>query len=33
MIYSNVCIPNKAEDLNLSAFNIIAGINESKALI
>ena len=30
---SNVCIPNKAEDLNLSVFNIITGINESKALI
>ena len=29
--FSNkVCVPNKAEDLNLSMFNMIAGINESK---
>ena len=27
-----VCIPNKTEDLNLSVFNIITEINESKAL-
>ena len=27
-----VCIPNKAEDLNLSIFNMITGINESKTL-
>ena len=27
---SKVCIPNKTEDINLSAFNIITGINESK---
>ena len=27
-----VCIPNKTEDLNLSVFNMIRGINESKAL-
>ena len=26
------CIPNKTEDLNLSVFNVIAGINESKTL-
>ena len=26
------CVPNKTEDLNLSVFNMIAGINESKAL-
>ena len=24
--------PNKTEDLNLSVFNIIAGVNESKTL-
>ena len=29
---SKVCVPNKTEDLNLSAFNMITGINESKAL-
>ena len=29
--FSNkVCVPNKAEDLNLSMFNMITGINESK---
>ena len=27
-----VCVPNKTEDLNLSVFNVIAGINESKIL-
>ena len=27
-----VCVPIKTEDLNLSVFNMIAGINESKAL-
>ena len=27
-----LCIPNKTEDLNLSVFNIITGINESKTL-
>ena len=27
-----VCIPNKREDLNLSFFNMITGINESKTL-
>ena len=27
-----VCIPNKTEDLNLSVFNRITGINESKTL-
>ena len=27
-----VCIPYKTEDLNLSIFNIITGINESKTL-
>ena len=31
--FSNkVCIPNKTEDLNLSVFNMITGINESKTL-
>ena len=29
---SKVCVPNKTEDLNLSVFNIITGINESKTL-
>ena len=24
------CVPNKTEDLNLSMFNMIKGINESK---
>ena len=27
---NKVCVPNKAEDLNLSVFNMITGINESK---
>ena len=30
---NKVCIPNKTEDLNLSAFNMITGNNESKTLI
>ena len=29
---NKVCIPNKTEDLNLSVFNMITGINESKPL-
>ena len=29
---SNVCVPNKTDDLNLSVFNIVTGINESKTL-
>ena len=29
---NKVHIPNKTEDLNLSVFNMIIGINESKAL-
>ena len=29
---NNVCVPNKTEDLNLSVFNMIPGINEPKAL-
>ena len=28
-----VCVPNKTEDLNLSVFNILTEINESKTLI
>ena len=29
---NKICIPNKTEDLNLSVFNMITGINESKTL-
>ena len=29
---NKVCVPNKTEDLNLSVFNMITGINESKKL-
>ena len=29
---NKVCVPNKTEGLSPSAFNMIAGINESKAL-
>ena len=29
---NKVCVPNKNEDLNLSVFNMITGINESKTL-
>ena len=29
---NKVCIPNKTEDLNLSVFNMIIAINESKNL-
>ena len=29
---NKVCVPNKTEDLNLSMFNVISGINELKAL-
>ena len=29
---NKVCVPNKTEDLNLSLFNMITGINESKIL-
>ena len=29
---SNVCVPNKTDDLNLSVFNIVTGINKSKTL-
>ena len=27
---NKLCVPSKAEDLNISVFNIITGINESK---
>ena len=29
---NKVCVPNKTEDLDLSVFNMITGINEAKAL-
>ena len=29
---NKVCVPNKTEDLNLSAFNMITGINGLKTL-
>ena len=29
---NELCVPNKTEDLNLSMFNIIIGIHESKTL-
>ena len=29
---NNVCVPNKTEDLNLSVFSIITGINQLKTL-
>ena len=29
---NKVCVPNKTEDLNLSVFRMITGINESKTL-
>ena len=29
---NKVCVPNKTEDLNLSLFNMITGINQSKIL-
>ena len=29
---NDLCVPNKVEDLNLSVFNIIIGIHESKTL-
>ena len=31
-LFSKVCIPDKIEDLNLTASNLITGINESKTL-
>ena len=30
---NKVCMPNKTENLNLSVYNMITGINESKTLI
>ena len=30
---NKVCVLNKTEDLNLSVFNMITGINESKIII
>ena len=32
ILSNKVCVPNKTEDLNLSVFNMITGINESKTL-
>ena len=29
---NRLCVPNKTEDINLSLFKMIAGINESKTL-
>ena len=29
---NKICVPNETEDLNLSVFNMITGINESKTL-
>ena len=29
---NKVCVPNETKDLNLSVFNMITGINESKVL-
>ena len=29
---NKLCIPNKTEDLNLSVFNMVPGISESKTL-
>ena len=29
---NKVCVPNKTQDLNLSVFNMIKGINESKTI-
>ena len=31
--YGKICVPNKTDDVNLSVFNMIAGINESEILI
>ena len=31
-ISSSACVPNETEDLNLHAFNMIVGVNESKTL-
>ena len=29
---NKICVPNKTEESNLNAFNIIEGVNESKSL-
>ena len=29
---NKICVPNKTEDLNISMFNMVAGIKESKTL-
>ena len=29
-VSNKVCVPDKTDDLNLTVFNMIAGINESK---
>ena len=29
---NKVCVPNRAEDLNLNVFNMVTGTNELKAL-
>ena len=31
-ISNKVCVPNRTEDLNLSVFNMLAGLKESKVL-
>ena len=31
-LFNKVCVPNNTEDLNLSVFNLISEINESKTL-
>ena len=31
--YGKICVQNKTDDVNLSVFNMIAGINESEILI
>ena len=31
-VSNKVCFPNKTEDLNLSVFNMMTGVNESKTL-
>ena len=29
-LYREICVPNKTEDVNLSVFNMITRVNESK---
>ena len=31
-LFNRVCLPSKSDDLNLSSFNMITEINESKIL-